>query len=267
MPNTIIGGTIVLPDKETIHFPEDTIFGSEIETDFILSASERLDCLEEVALLWEKSPSDTSYPDAINRHLHSIKGDSGFIGLYTVAQIIHDIESAVIENQNNPPIDVLFCFKDWFVEVLGHLQGKPASPSEEMDFGVMRTLVMENGENPVKGLLKEMGEYQTVSADSEVLESIQKAWEEHCPYNLIFLPTGTPDNSGRKVLESIRELEEARGIFLGRGAAVVMISDVKDPKDVFRAFNLGCDIYLIRPFTKEKFLKEFSKLRWPRMND
>ena len=127
----------------------------------------------------------------------------------------------------------------------------------------MRCLVVEDEFTSrliLQRILSTHGECHVAVDGHEAIEAFEMALEADVPYDLVLLDILLPSLDGHSVLARIRELEAARGIALGRGAKVVMISGLEDKKTVFTAFRSGCESYLVKPVNKEKVLRELSKL-------
>jgi two-component system, chemotaxis family, chemotaxis protein CheY len=112
----------------------------------------------------------------------------------------------------------------------------------------------------LQGLLKGYGQYDIAVNGKEAVESVRLALEAGEPYDLICLDIMMPEMDGQQALREIRALEEARGILSTRGAKIVMITALGDPKTVVGAFRGLCDAYLIKPIEKAKLFEELHKL-------
>jgi len=80
------------------------------------------------------------------------------------------------------------------------------------------------------------------------------------PYIVVCLDVMLPDKSGVEVLKSIRAIEEECGIFGLAGAKVIMTTSREDSGTVLSAFNAGCEVYLIKPFSRAELLSTISSL-------
>lgn len=67
---------------------EDEILG-----EFIVDSRENLEKASEYLLLLEKTPEDPELLNGLLRHLHSIKGNAGFLDLQTIFSLIHKVEN------------------------------------------------------------------------------------------------------------------------------------------------------------------------------
>ena len=114
-----------LPDPEQIRFSAD-YSDVRVQAEFLTSTADRLADMEQNVLRWETNPADEEAADTVRRHLHSIKGDAGFVGLPEVSEACHELESLIQEKENDaaPPVDTLLATKDWLDMILGHLSGE-----------------------------------------------------------------------------------------------------------------------------------------------
>ena len=64
---------------------------------------------------------------------------------------------------------------------------------------------------------------------------------------------------GEAVLESMRKLEEERGLG-SRRATIVMTTSLDTPKEVLGAFKRGAEAYLVKPIDRVKLYTELGKL-------
>ena len=72
------------------------------------------------------------------------------------------------------------------------------------------------------------------------------------PIHAILLDVKMPEITGLDVLAAIRKEEEFRGIKYGDGVPIIMITGLVSA--CIKAFNRGCDDYLLKPYDSEKLL-------------
>ena len=89
------------------------------------------------------------------------------------------------------------------------------------------------------------------------LEAFHQSVEKQTPYDLILLDIAMPDMSGIEVLKRIRTDEEARGVRLGQGVPIVMVTAYKEP--FMDAFNGGCDDYVLKPVDTDKLIAKIQE--------
>lgn len=89
------------------------------------------------------------------------------------------------------------------------------------------------------------------------LDAYNKSVASNNPFDLILLDIAMPDISGIDVLKSIRKSEESRGIRLGQGVPVIMVTAYKEP--FMDAFNGGCDDYILKPIDPDKMIVKIEE--------
>lgn len=109
-------------------------------------------------------------------------------------------------------------------------------------------------------ILSEFGECQMAKDGVEALERIQQAYEEKRPYELLTLDIKMPDIDGLEALKTVREWEHARGVMLGDGVKILMLSVSHGPTEVLKAFQGGCESYIYKPFNRDDLLEVLVKL-------
>ncbi len=82
------------------------------------------------------------------------------------------------------------------------------------------------------------------------------------PFAVIFLDIVMPDIDGHKVLVSIREWEEAN-LAPEMATKIVMVSAMKDTKNIFSSVREGCDNYMTKPIRKQGVVDVMQKLGYP----
>jgi CheY-like chemotaxis protein len=97
-----------------------------------------------------------------------------------------------------------------------------------------------------------------VRANGEgALEAYNQSLESGGPYDLILLDIAMPDISGIEVLKIIRAAEKTRGVRLGRGVPIIMVTAYKEP--FMDAFNGGCDDYILKPIDVDKLIAKIEE--------
>ncbi len=128
---------------------------------------------------------------------------------------------------------------------------------------MIRVLVVDDGpanRQVLCNLLEPFAACDTAEDGEEALAKVFAAYEEDRPYGLICLDIEMPKKNGQETLEDIRRIEDDRGILLGDGVRVLMTTSVNSPKRIMQAFNEQCDGYLVKPFQKDKLLKQLNLL-------
>jgi len=75
-------------------------------------------------------------------------------------------------------------------------------------------------------------------------------------YDLICLDIMMPEMDGQKALESIREMEESRGLISTKGAKIIMTTALDDMKNTVSAFWNLCDSYLVKPIDMQSLYQQ-----------
>jgi two-component system chemotaxis sensor kinase CheA len=88
--------------------------------------------IEEYILRFEKS-CDPEALSELRRTLHTVKGESGVMGLGSIERVCHQAEDYVQETDRPISADVLLAFKDWFEETINGLRrGEDIPPSDAL---------------------------------------------------------------------------------------------------------------------------------------
>jgi len=114
----------------------------ELLSDFVLESREHLASLETELLVLERDPANSEALHSIFRSFHTIKGLAGFLELWEVQKVAHEVETVLDQARNlkfkvSPEtIDVILLSADYLKRWLSHLeailQGQ-ASPAPESD--------------------------------------------------------------------------------------------------------------------------------------
>ena len=105
-------------------------------------------------------------------------------------------------------------------------------------------------------LNKEGYQVQCASTGQEATTAFVQMYYDQ-PFHVILLDVGLPDINGCDVLKTIRQEEEIRGLNYDDGVKIIMQTGYKEPW--MEAFNLGCDDYIIKPYTFEDLLKKIKE--------
>jgi two-component system, chemotaxis family, chemotaxis protein CheY len=127
----------------------------------------------------------------------------------------------------------------------------------------MRTLIVEDdlvSRMLLQEFLYSYGPVISAANGLEAVEAVKASLECSMPYDLICLDIMMPGMDGQEALKKIRATEEAHGIIYPNGAKIVMVTALKDMKNVKDAFYALCDGYLVKPVDKASLLKELAKL-------
>ena len=125
----------------------------------------------------------------------------------------------------------------------------------------MRILIVDDDADfsrLISNYLSSFGECEVAVNGQDAIESVKLAFEEAHPYDLICLDIMMPNLDGQDALKKIRDIEKEKGITVGEGAKVIMITALDDDDQRLVSFLRLCDGYLTKPFQKEEL---FEKLR------
>lgn len=92
------------------------------------------------------------------------------------------------------------------------------------------------------------------------LSQFKTAHEKGEPYDLILLDLMMPEMDGIECLEEIRKVEKSRQLGEDQIAQVVIITALDDREQIKRAFDAGCQEYLVKPVLKANLTKVLNKL-------
>ena len=112
----------------------------------------------------------------------------------------------------------------------------------------------------LQSILSPYGESHIAVDGEEAVSAFEMALDEGNPYDLICLDIMMPNLDGQETLKRIRKIEEERGIGGLDGVKIIMVTALKDGKNILGAFKAGCETYIIKPISKEKVLLELDKL-------
>ncbi|NLL04487.1 MAG: response regulator [Clostridiaceae bacterium] len=130
----------------------------------------------------------------------------------------------------------------------------------------MRILIAEDDFASRKFLskfLSSYGECDMTIDGAETIEAFSLAHEEGIPYDLVCLDIMMPKMDGIKVLETIRKLEQEKGIDEKNMVKIIMTTALNDVKNVFDSFETGCQAYASKPINTQKLIKVMKKLGFP----
>ena len=110
----------------------------ELMGDFVMEGREHLAAVESHVLRLEQEPGDTEALNAIFRGFHTIKGLAGFLELWDVQKLAHEVETVLDRARNlelvitPPAIDVILESADhlrrWLAHLEAVLQNRPSEP-------------------------------------------------------------------------------------------------------------------------------------------
>jgi two-component system chemotaxis response regulator CheY len=126
----------------------------------------------------------------------------------------------------------------------------------------MRILIAEDDFASRKFLFKFLsryGECDLVVDGLEALDAFLLSIKENMHYDLVCLDIMMPKVDGVKVLKSIRDLENQKGIKPEERAKVIMTTALGETSLVQSAFDIGCDAYAAKPIDTGKLIEVLIK--------
>jgi len=127
----------------------------------------------------------------------------------------------------------------------------------------MRILIAEDVQLMQKllgKLLEPYGELTFAKDGQEALSKFQESIQSKKFFDLICLDINLPRINGLEILKNIRAGEKLNHIPIKNRAKILMVSSTNDAEVVVKAINLGCNGYIVKPFSKNKIVSELKKL-------
>jgi two-component system chemotaxis response regulator CheY len=125
----------------------------------------------------------------------------------------------------------------------------------------MRFLVVEDefvSRRVLTRFLEAFGSVEIAVDGLEAMEAVKVALDENDPYAVICLDVMMPRLDGQGTLRQIRKMERARGVKLGAGAKIVMVTGLNDSQTVMSAFRGDSDAFLVKPVDHAKLLETLA---------
>jgi two-component system chemotaxis response regulator CheY len=127
----------------------------------------------------------------------------------------------------------------------------------------MRILIAEDDLISRKYLFKSLSQYGgcDLAVDGlEALDAVLLSIKDNRPYDLICLDIMLPKVDGVKVLKSIRDIEQQKGLQPDKRSKVIMTTALAETQMVRKAFDIGCDAYAAKPIDLAKLTEVLKKL-------
>ncbi len=129
----------------------------------------------------------------------------------------------------------------------------------------MNFLIIDDDIESCQLLEKRLEKYgtSTFAADGKTAYDLfLKTHNEGSPFHVIFLDIVMPHMDGHEVLVNIREWEE-KNLDPELVTKIVMVSAMKDTKNIFSSVKEGCDNYMTKPIRKQGVIDVMQKLGYP----
>jgi two-component system chemotaxis response regulator CheY len=104
------------------------------------------------------------------------------------------------------------------------------------------------------------GDCDMVVNGEEAVTAFMFSLEEDEPYDLICLDIMMPKLDGLKALKMISSIEKDNNISQEKLSKKFVITALDNVKDVEKAFELGCEVYVTKPINTAKLIEVMTKL-------
>lgn len=105
------------------------------------------------------------------------------------------------------------------------------------------------------------GDCDMVVNGEEAVTAFMFSLEEDEPYDLICLDIMMPKLDGLKALKMISSIEKDNKINQDKLSKKFVITALDNVKDVEKAFELGCEVYVTKPINTAKLIEVMTKLK------
>ena len=109
----------------------------------------------------------------------------------------------------------------------------------------------------ISEILKEKANCDVAVNGNEAIEAYNLSLKDNTPYDLILLDISMPEVDGIKVLKTIREMETQKGVTLGDGIPIIMVTAYEKP--FVESFKEGCDDYILKPIKADVIIKKIEE--------
>ncbi len=282
MANNVFSGLInngPLPDPNKLKVPDGL---GNLLSEYVESITSMFKELETAITAYEAGENREENIASVRRTLHKIKGESGMVGIEEIYEFCHEAETAEKQLHDDEHVKVLLRIKDWLNAAFQKITGgaadashkyvtddstdtgyKPPEPKKVKDGSGPKILIVEDDfacRRLLSVFLSELGDCYVAVNGQEAIEAFENALDKCRPFDLICLDVMMPEKNGHEVLESIRKMEDAKGIGGLDSTKVIMTTTLNDSENIFGAFRTGCEAYLIKPIKREKLYQEIEKL-------
>ncbi len=112
-------------------------------------------------------------------------------------------------------------------------------------------------------ILSEYAECESAKNGVEALSIYKKGFDDWAPFDLITLDISMPEMDGKKVLQTIRAIENEKRVPKDKRVKILISSAQKERETILECVQMGCDDYISKPFDREIILKKIHKLGLP----
>jgi HD-like signal output (HDOD) protein/ActR/RegA family two-component response regulator len=126
----------------------------------------------------------------------------------------------------------------------------------------MKFLIVDDDVVSRQTLIKMLSDYadcESARNGVEALSIYKKGWEDWAPFDLVTLDISMPEMDGKKVLQTIRAIENEKKVPRDKKVKILMSSGRKDRETILTCVQMGCDDYISKPFDRDIILKKIRK--------
>jgi len=127
----------------------------------------------------------------------------------------------------------------------------------------MRSLIVEDeftSRALLQKLLSRYGECDVAVSAEEAVRAFCEAMKSGHPYGLVCMDIRLPGMNGVEAVRTMRDMEEAHGVYSTYGARILMTTASGGPDAVMDSFSALCDGYFVKPIDTEIFHGELRRL-------
>lgn len=177
---------------EVVELPENVDI--EIFQQFIQSQDSNLEEMEALLLSYGEKGDKTEIIADLKRKIHTLKGESGILGLNDIQELCHLAEDRIEQGITQDLIDNLFSLKDWLKKRFDALTGKGTMPPFPNDLRNKLLKESEKKEEKETKSATEMKRFEPKILEGDldlVKDFVQEATEhlDHCDVHLLTLET------------------------------------------------------------------------------
>lgn len=112
----------------------------------------------------------------------------------------------------------------------------------------------------LKKFLEGYGECTVVENGMDAANVFLQSLKKGEVFDLICLDILMPKMDGLKALQSIQDIQKEVSKKNLKKPKIIMVTALDETDNIYKAFEDGCDAYLVKPYTKEKLEATLKKL-------
>ncbi|HOQ32976.1 MAG TPA: chemotaxis protein CheA [Candidatus Hydrogenedens sp.] len=214
MRNIVVQGS-----GQVLELPENV--DPEIFQQFIQSQDSNLEEMESLLLSYNKGEEDKEIIAELKRKVHTLKGETGILGLNDIQDLCHLAEDRIEQGVTQELIDDLFALKDWLKKKFDAIAGKGTMPPfpNELRRKLSKEARKEEGEQTEKKVTEiKKFEPKVLEGDLDLVKDfVQEATEhlDNCDVHLLTLETDPEESDALNAV--FRAFHTIKGVsgFLG----------------------------------------------------